>query len=349
MTDVFTFPDRASDSSNSKLPKFVYGEENWLLRSVLDRVRFAEQELDRRKIAFPLVLWGAAGVGKSLVLHALAEQLESTIVPDSRRSEPNPLVTSAKDWHVEARQQRHANTDVRSLLLDDLHQLAGQPTAQRRVVAEIDRVMEIGGVIVAVSRSHPGVTAGLGKRLVSRLLQGTTVEIEPPGLASRTSIIQNLAFESGWRLTPGAAHFAAENMVGTVRDIRRKIHRSLPVRPIDDRLVGKDEIQSLLDTNLQDPRSLRKWLGVVAKEFGVTQTAMRSKSRRQNVVLARSLAMLLFRRQTNLSLKAIGELFGGRDHTTVMHACKKINEQLPKDPKLKSQYERLLVEFEKDN
>jgi chromosomal replication initiator protein len=221
-----------------------------------------------------------------------------------------------------------------ALFVDDVHQLVGRPAAQLRLSAAIDDIAPASGLVFVTCRSHPAANSGLLPQLVSRLMGGLSIEIYAPGPKARAVIVQKFAEAAGWRFSDDAAAYAAGKIDGSVRELRQSLSRCLPVRPFSHQPIGTTELETRLEACRPVGVAAPEVLTMVGRHYGVTASAQKSSSRRRHVVLARSVAMYLLRKNTKLPLAKIGSLFGGRDHTTVIHACRKIEQQLAGDTEL---------------
>ena len=355
VTGVFQFPadfesalPSAEACRTASSDSFVSGPENWMLHYALHRLLTLPERHQPEQN--PLVTWGASGTGKSMLLHALADYW-ARLCPKYRL-----VRVHAADWarggEVDQLGEEHRSTGNTSpgeqitsnawfdpqittaLFIDDVHQLVGRPAAQLRLAFIIDAISQAQGLVFVTCRSHPAANSGLLPPLVSRLMAGVSLELHAPGPEARAVIVQRFATASGWRLSNAAAAYAAQQIDGSVRELRQSLSRCLPVRPLSNQAIGADELQSRLAAGGSERIASNDVLTLVGRQFGVTVAAQKSASRRRGVVLARSVSMYLLRKTTRLPLGRIGDLFGGRDHTTVLHACRKIEQQIQSDTEL---------------
>jgi chromosomal replication initiator protein len=356
VTGVFQFPvdfEKAPGSAalrSSSSDAFVAGPENWMLHHALHRILNISQPV-LSSPENPVVFWGPSGTGKSLLLHRLAEcwahqrpahRIRTTLAADWARAESMEQASDSNDakrgsteaLSAKSVPLRFDDQVTTALFLDDVHQLAGRTTAQLRLADAIDEIGHKGGMVVVTSRSHPASISALHQKLVSRLMSGLSLEIFGPGLQAKMVIVQKLALRSGWRLSSNAAEFAARRIDGGVRELRQSLSRCFPVRPFPSEPISIPELTSRLTASEAVNTTPREIQTIVARQYRLTVASLQSPSRRRNVVSARAVAMYLVRRITHLPLKTIGHLFGGRDHTTVIHACRKVDEQLQHNTEL---------------
>ena len=323
---------------------FLAGPENALLTRTLSAVQSPSPQSN------PLVLTGLGGAGKSLLLELLVEEFQRSF--DHARV----LLTTAVDF---ARAYAHAvETDaigefrqrysrLHLLALDDVHRLAGKPAAQQELTRLIDSLVSRGCQVLATLRWHPLESAALTSALASRLSAGLVAPILLPGELVRTALIQYFASQLEVELPPPAAQSliaqaAVRPRLATARQLRSAVMALAELA----RQRGQDIDHHLVDDYLQatdadTKTAIKTTAGAVGKHLGISVGDLRGKSRQKSVSAARSLAMHLARTLTGASYAEIGRYFGDRDHTTVMHACRKTVAAAADDP----QVQRLVDEL----
>ena len=334
-TGLFSLPMPAVADPQTAAGSFVVGPENALVQALAEAVT-------RERAAYnPLVLCGPSGVGKTTLAHVLADRRTSALnlahplaitAADLARS----LAHAAETNSVADLRTRHHRCDL--LLIDDVHQLAGRPAAQQFLVTTLDVLVRRGVQVIATLRQLPGATDELLPGLASRLNAGLIVPLAPPAGPARREIVRQLAQRLDLRLTDEmlndlSAAKGRRNAALTVPHLRSTLlqlasateHGRQPLRPA---LVSQ-----VLDGDEPEAKAVvRQIAAAVAQHFGLTVTKLKSKSRHQTTAHARGLAMYLSRELTDLTLADIGKLFGGRDHSTVLHACRKMASLVRTDP-----------------
>ncbi len=314
---------RAEGWSVARRSYFMSGPENWMLRHVLGQLL-----ADPLSVCSPLTIWGPSGTGKTTALAGLCEGLAVSAPHHTVQ-----MIDAGLWMRQEAIAENSPDWDL--LLLDDLHQLIGRDAAQESLVLAIDSADDRDRCLIVSSQFHPASIHGLLPKLVSRLLGGTTVKVEEPSRHYRAKIAQKFAFEFGWRLSDEAAQFTSQTFpTGSIRHLKHAITQCLPVRPANDETVNLDTMRQLLTQKNRTqvtPLSVQK---MVAAKYDISVRELTSASRRRNVVEARSVAIYVLRKLTNLPFKKIGSFFGKRDHTTVIHAYRKIDNQIRLDTRL---------------
>jgi chromosomal replication initiator protein len=312
---------------------FVAGEENALVRVL---AAAAMQEPLRYN---PIVLCGPTGVGKSLVARALVSRRRAalglanvieTTGADLARSLAHAVEVRATD-ELRARHQR---CDL--LLVDDCQAIATKPAAQQFLLASIDALVRRGSLVVVTLSQSPALTRKLLPALASRLTAGLVVTLAQPGFEARCELVRRvsermsvpLAAEEIEQLAGGGKRPARFLTAGRVRAAVMKV----AAKSSGAANVTVDG-EELARTKRGDEKMVSRQAGnVVARHFGLTVGELRGKLRSKSIAEARGLAMYVVRELTGASYGRIGKQFGGRDHTTVLHACNKVADAMEKDP-----------------
>jgi chromosomal replication initiator protein len=334
---------RAEKSPATPLPRFVGGSENLLVRSL-------EEVLAGRQPAWnPVVLTGVSGTGKSLLLSLFAEefaiafpetQVIATTGADFARSFADACDTDSID------EFRHKFGRAQLLAIDDLHRLAGREGAEQELLHLLDALTRRGSLVVITMRHGP-LDTPLCEMLQSRLSAGLVIPVAVPQAETRREIAATLAGDQQLDLPSAVLDRLSTSSFTTVPQLRhailqlaQKAKNSTPRAPREEN-PGK-LLDDLLREERPETRSVMKRIAAaVAKQFQQSVADLRSETRRQSVVQPRNLAMHLCRQLTGASYATIGEYFGGRDHTTVMHSCRKAAAELAENVPL----QRLLDEL----
>jgi chromosomal replication initiator protein len=231
-------------------------------------------------------------------------------------------------------------------VFEDLGELAAKPAAQEELICTLDAILQRGGQVLATAPAAPQEIGGLAMALQSRLAAGLCLPLVPPGPDTRWAILQRWSALREIDLADSVLKLLAEGLAGTVPELlgamlqlevpARQDGRSIDVRQIREFLSRRDEA---LRPKLRDIAAL------TARHFSLRLVDLRGASRRRPVVTARDVAIYLCRQLTRESLSRIGEYFGGRDHTTVLHACRKTEEQMEIDPAIQQAIDQLQRKF----
>lgn len=325
-------PSRDDDRPAHPWDGFLVGEENALSHSgVIALARGDASGLS------PLIVHGPSGVGKSRLMAGLvAERI-------ARHPGSSVAHLSAEDFAAqcaEAANSRGGFSELRErfraldlFVLDDLHALERAPLALAELSHTLDALEENGSSVAATARLGPARWQGWPERLVSRLVAGLSVRIDPPGPAARRRFVLERSRSRGVRLPAEAVEAIAERgedyrtLEGliTAAAMQSKVERA----PIEGASRNEED-----EGSPDAQRAAEKIARAVAERFGVTLRDLRSASRRQALVVPRHLAIHLVRMGTDLSFAAIGKFFGKRDAATIRHACKAAEKRLETDPAL---------------
>lgn len=333
-----SYLNRAATFSN-----YVEGKSNQLARAA------AMQVAQNPGGAYnPLFIYGGVGLGKTHLMHAVGNALLEQN-PDAKVV----YLHSEKFVHdmVKAIQLNAINDfkryyrSVDALLIDDIQFFAGKDRSQEEFFHTFNALLEGGQQMIFTCDRYPKEVSGLEERLRSRFGWGLTVAIEPPELETRVAILIKKAEEAKMVLPPDVAFFIAQRIRSHVRDLEGALRRVIASahfsgRPITVDLV-KESLKDLLA--LQDKQvSLANIQSIVAEYYKLKVNDLLSPRRSRSVARPRQLAMALSKELTNHSLPEIGEAFGGRDHTTVIYACNKINSLKDIDNDIQEDYKNLI-------
>ncbi len=297
----------------------------------------------------PFFLWGGVGVGKTHLMQAIGHELLKN-KPDLKikyfpaETFGNELINALKTKAINQFKNKYRQLDC--ILVDDIQFLAGKEYIQEEFFHTFNSLHLAGKQIVLTSDRKPGDIKELEDRLVSRFMGGLTVDIQPPDLEMRSAIIQQKAQNKGIDLTFEAVQYLADNIQSNIRDIEGKIQEIAVVSLAQNhKLVDIDLVQNYFSSqngslsstfSSSSPRlNARHLLSVCAKYFNLKTGDLCGSSRKKELVIARHITAHLLLTEIKLPLKEVGELLGGRDHTSIMHARDKIAADLLTSPPLK--------------
>ncbi|MGB7342686.1 MAG: DnaA/Hda family protein [Pirellulaceae bacterium] len=324
--------------NNPTLPFFVAGDENRLVSSV------CQSEMAVFDLGNPVLLVGPSGCGKtSLALHLAARQVISMgLVQQVGAVKYLPGVDFARGYAeasaADDMQPFRAEFDETPvLIIDDLHSMADKASAQEELAARIDARTDARLPTLLTCRRLPPEIRTFRPRLTSRALHGLTIPVRPPREESRRLILRELAMIHDVDLSEPLLDSLDRGLDDDVAV--RALDAALKQVSLWCRMNDAGVCQAAIDSAIgsasnNDDLSLGRICRVVARLSGLKTADLRSSSRKQSVVRARSLAILVARRQTNNSLDQIGKYFGGRDHSTVLHAIRKTESLLESDSDL---------------
>jgi chromosomal replication initiator protein len=328
-------PRREQSKINTALTfeSFVTGKANQLARAA------AIQVANNPGISYnPLFLYGGVGLGKTHLIHAignqvLAENANVKIRYIHAEQYVRDEVTAYQRKGFDDFNRYYNSLDL--LLIDDIQFFGGKSRTQEEFFYAFEALIAAKKQIIITSDTYPKEITGMDDRLISRFDSGLTVAVEPPELEMRVAILLKKAASEGAELSDDVAFFDAKHMRSNVRELEGALRKILAY----SRFHGKDITIDVVKDALKDLLSVQnRQISVeniqktVADFFNIKVADMYSKKRPANIARPRQIAMYLAKELTQKSLPEIGELFGGRDHTTVLHAVRKIAADRNKSP-----------------
>ncbi|GGI55151.1 chromosomal replication initiator protein DnaA [Oxalicibacterium solurbis] len=328
-------PRRDQSRINTALTfdSFVTGKANQLARAA------AIQVANNPGSSYnPLFLYGGVGLGKTHLIHAIGNQ----ILADNPNVKIRYIHAEQYVRDVVTAYQRKGFDDFKRyyhsldlLLIDDVQFFAGKSRTQEEFFYAFEALIASKKQIIITSDTYPKEISGLDERLISRFDSGLTVAVEPPELEMRVAILLKKAEQEGVTFSDDVAFFVAKHLRSNVRELEGALRKILAY----SRFHGKDITIEVVKDALKDLLSVQnRQISVeniqktVADFFNIKVADMYSKKRPANIARPRQIAMYLAKELTQKSLPEIGELFGGRDHTTVLHAVRKIGADRSKSP-----------------
>lgn len=331
---------------------FVVGKSNELAAAAAHAVSQAPG-----KAYNPLFIYGDTGLGKTHLMQAVAHETlrrnpSARITYVGTEQFMNELISSIAERTGPDFRRRYRETDL--LLIDDVHFLKGRKeTTQEEFFHTFNALYEAGRQIVLTSDRPPAEIAGLEARLISRFQWGMVADIGLPDFEHRVAILKRKSQVDRLELTipDDVIHFIAEHVRSNVRELEGSIikllayaslkHKDITVEVAREAL--RDKLRAIENAEADHPTSLSILTiqQAVAKEWGVTVDGLRSKTRTKTLTIPRQIAMYLIRELLATQLVEIGNAFGGRDHSTVIHSLEKVQEALLESPELKKRINRI--------
>ena len=312
--------------------RFVVGNNNQLASAACHAV--AEQPA---RMYNPLFLYGGVGLGKTHLMHAIGNHIlssapETKVLYITTEQFVNDLVTSIREGKTREFRQRYREVDL--LLVDDVHFMKEKEGTQEEFFHTFNALYDARKQIILTSDRPPKDIKGLEVRLVSRFEWGLVVDIKPPDWETRVAILRKKAEDDGLTLDPAVIDFIARSCTASVRELEGAVikllaYSSLTHQEITESLA-RTALSGMIRTGDQEgmspsvaltPERVRQ---VVADEWGVKPEGLASKRRTKDLTVPRQVAMFLIKEILDTPLVAIGEVFGGRDHSTVIHSIRKV-------------------------
>ncbi len=317
-----------------QLDRFVGGDSNAVALSTAQAIADKPGNTSFN----PLLLYGGVGLGKTHLMQAIGNHILQTrpeLVVRYITSDDftNEFVAAIRENKGNEFSMTYRSVDV--LLVDDVQFLATREKTQDEFFHLFNKLYQDGKQIVLTSDQAPREVKGVEQRLVSRFAWGVVLEVRPPGFETRMAILQRKAEDEGLDVSPEIIEFIAHNITNTGRELEGAMIRLLArAGSVGQELtlpMAKEALRDLIQ-NAPTHLTIDEIMQVVSEETGVTVEQMCHKTRRSDPVRARQLAMHLCKKYTSHSLKKIGVHFGGRDHSTVIHALRKVEDTADVDP-----------------
>ncbi|MDD5560867.1 MAG: chromosomal replication initiator protein DnaA [Candidatus Omnitrophica bacterium] len=297
----------------------------------------------------PLFIYGGVGLGKTHLIQAICHQIKNNgpsgakICYISSEKFTNELIDAILHHTTAAFRQKYRNLDV--LVIDDIHFIAGKESTQEEFFHTFNALYDAHKQIVFSSDRPPKEITNLQERLVSRFGWGLATDIQPPDLETRVAILKKKVEREPISIPDDVIFFIAQLIKTNIRELEGALVRTIAYSLLEEEPVTLQLAKEVLKDLLKEPKKLITVDFIqrcVAEEFGVSLQELKTKRRNKQVVLPRQVAMYLSRELTDLSLPEIGELFSGKDHTTVLHSYKKIKEEIRNSPGLKERVEKVI-------
>ena len=333
----------SSLNPNYTFDTFVEGKSNQLARAASSQVAMNPGEAYN-----PLFIYGGVGLGKTHLVHAVGNAIANSkptakvIYLHSERFVAD-MVKALQHNAIDEFKRHYRSVDA--LLIDDIQFFAGKERSQEEFFHTFNALLEGQQQIIMTCDRYPKEVDGLEERLKSRFGWGLTVAIEPPELETRVAILMNKAQLSGVELPNEVAFFIAKRLRSNIRELEGALRRVIANSQFTGRAItmdfAKEALRDLLA--LQDKLvTIENIQKTVAEYYKIRVADILSKRRNRSVARPRQVAMALCKELTNHSLPEIGDAFGGRDHTTVLHGCRKINELKESDSRIAEDLANLL-------
>lgn len=322
---------------------FVEGKSNQLAKAA------SKQVANNLGWAYnPLFLYGSTGLGKTHLLHAVGNKIiknkiNAKITYIHSEGFVQNMVKALKNNSIENFKNYYRS--LNALLIDDIQFFANKERSQEEFFHTFNTLLEKNQQIILTSDKHPKEIIGMEDRLKSRFGWGLTVAINPPGFKTRISILIKKAEENNIKLSKKVAFFIAKRLKSNIRELEGALNKIIAYSNFTKSVITINVVQEALKDlfALQEKLiSIENIQKIVSEYYRIKITDLLSKRRSRSITRPRQTAMALAKKLTNHSLPEIGNAFGGRDHTTVIHACKKIEKLQEKNHAIKEDFLNLI-------
>ncbi|HSH22014.1 MAG TPA: chromosomal replication initiator protein DnaA [Candidatus Caenarcaniphilales bacterium] len=332
-------PEGASASINSRYTfrNFIVGSANRLAHAASLSVA------ERPGQAYnPLFLYGGVGLGKTHLMHAIGNAViarfpRKRVVYATSEKFTNEFITSIQQGRIDDFRGRYRRIDL--LLIDDIQFIADKERTQEEFFHTFNAIHEDGKQIVLSSDRPPKLITTLEERLRSRFEWGLIADLTAPDLETRIAILRAKAEEQSVPIGSDVLEFIARKVISNIRELEGALNRIVAYANMGGMPISIELAQAVLSNVLYNPKrrmvTPERIAHAVSEYYGVELDALRGQKRDRSIVVPRQIAMYLMRAETDVSLLRIGQELGGRDHSTVLHACDKIDKETQENEELR--------------
>jgi chromosomal replication initiator protein len=355
-------------SSRAAAP-FVLGPENSLLLPPIQRLLTGDDLAEAARLFNPLVLVGPTGSGKSQLAQAIVRHWRGVLQHSAGATNEIAYFTAADfgrqlqtafaeerlaDWQQQVR-------NLKLLVIEDLQRLRRRDPIQQELRHTVDAVIEEGGVVLVTAQCEPAALTEVDLGLRDRIAAGLLVRLQSPGGAARKALLRRVASSRGMLLDDDQLARLAQREAASPAELSARLPASSGPLPLEgmganehgrpevaraqcgspSRRATREGVEAGTSPAQNAQATLKQIIAITSRYFAVTQAALIGPSRRTTLVLARNIVVQLARRHTALSYADIGHALGNRDHTTIMHADRRLTEQLATDPSLQQTFDEL--------
>jgi chromosomal replication initiator protein len=324
--------------------KFVVGDSNDLAAAAAKKI--AENP---GKYWNPFFVYGGVGLGKTHLLHAIGQTIidrfvELKILYITGESFMNDYITSIQKGTMNSFRMKYRKSDL--VLVDDVHSIQGKEGTMEELFHTFNTLYAAKKQMVFTSDRPPKELRKLEDRLRSRFEWGLTADIQPPNFEMRESILRQKIHEEHYEVPEEVIHFIAENFTWNIRELESALYKLFAYHDLVHEQItldlAKRALKDMISTKTLDDISIDLIQKKVANAFNISFSDMRSKKRVKNIALPRQIAMYLSRQMTEYSTTEIGNEFGGKDHSTVIHAVTKISQKCDDDETFRIRIDNLI-------
>jgi len=326
-------PQRVSINFRYNFNNFVVGPSNRLAHAA--SLAVAEKPAQTYN---PLFLYGGVGLGKTHLLHAIGNFIQAQgqeVLYVSSEEFTNDLITAIRSHTTQAFRDKYRRIDV--LLIDDIQFIAGKESTQEEFFHTFNTLHGQNKQIIMTSDRPPKAMVTLEERLRNRFEWGLAADIQPPDFETRVAILQSKADRMGFSMPDTILEDIAHRFQTNIRELEGAMTRLMAYADLRGMVLDEKLVDYALADLMPEPKEIKPKhiLTTIAQEYGVTMEELLSHSRSQRIAFPRQVAMYMLREESELSLPKIGEILGGRDHTTIMYGHEKICDLLDRDKNLR--------------
>lgn len=341
-------PNPSTQDNSGLNPKYIF--ESFIIGKHNELAHAASQAVSKNPGSQynPLFIYGGVGLGKTHLMQAVGNKFlqdspKSKILYVTSEKFTNDYIGAIQSKRTEEFKKTYRSVDM--LLIDDIQFIAGKEGTQEEFFHTFNELRETGKQIILTSDRLPKDIPSIEARLISRFEWGMVADIQAPDLETRMAILRTKMAKKGVILTEEILFFIAENIITNIRELEGALNRLAIYQQMQNRALVIEQAREILSGMVQNKKkitSLKKIAQIVAEFYNLTIEDLIKQSRKKEFVKPRQIAMFLARKELNSSFPTIGEFFGGRDHTTVMHAVEKIEKNSNAELQAKQEIELIM-------
>lgn len=342
-TESSQFVNNSTLNPRYTFESFIVGKHNELARAAALAVA------DNPGVTYnPLFLYGGAGLGKTHLMQAVGHEIlkhnpDKKVVYVPCEKFTNEFIQAIGSGKIERFKSTYRNVDL--LMIDDIQFLAGKEGTQEEFFHTFNTLHQANKQIIISSDRPPKAIQTLENRLISRFEWGMIADIAAPDLETRTAILELKLKEKNYHLDKEIINFLATNIQNNVRELEGALNRIIAYHQLNNQPPSIENIKKMLDVlllkNTNSSATPKKIIEIVSVYYGIQTSELIGASRKRELVNPRQIAMFLMREELNCSYPNIGQELGGRDHTTAMHACGRVQKLLISNEKTKNDVDNL--------
>jgi len=298
----------------------------------------------------PFFVYGPSGLGKTHLIQAIGNEIKEkyphkTIKYISLERFAIDYVNALRNNKPNEFKQKYRKYDV--LIMDDIQFISNKEKTQEELFHLFNNLYETNKQIIFSSDKHPNYIPGLEDRLKTRFSSGMIVDVTEPDFESRVAIVRSKANEAGVDLTDEVTEYIASSISNSVRELEGSLNTIICQIQLKNREISLQEVKNLIKNNIKPKKniSIPEVVKIVSDFYNIDEQSIYEKTRRKEIVKARQMVMFILREDFNVSYPLIGQKLGGKDHTTVIHSCTKIKDELKSDSELIGDLEQIRAMF----
>lgn len=343
-----TQPSNPSNNASGLNPKYTF--ETFIIGKNNELAHAASQAVAKSPGTQynPLFIYGGVGLGKTHLMHAAGHKLiqqnpKTKVVYVTSEKFANDYIDAIKQKHMDEFKKLYRNVDA--LLIDDIQFMAGKEGFQEEFFHTFNELRDKGKQIIITSDRPPKEIPAVEQRLVSRFEWGMIADMQSPDLETRMAILRTKMEKKGVIISEDILFYIAENVLNNIRELEGALNRLAVYQQMENRGLVLDQAKTILASIISAKKrvtSVKKIAESVAEFYNISMEDLIKQSRKKEFVKPRQIAMYLIRKELDNSFPSIGDFFGGRDHTTVMHAVDKVENLISAKESFKQELDLIL-------